>query len=153
MSIDIQMVASYEGDYTENLFYKKYSTWNEECHSNMVYVHIIRNLRRYSISNSDFLQDASGNPCSQITMYVPQFPSGNYINSIVVKKLVSTDHVYEIRINTTYFKERILFYPFKSQSSIVLSFYFEKQNGSDLTDILAKETEEIYLGNINSETI
>lgn len=71
----------------------------------------------------------------------------------MVKKLVSTDHVYEIRINTTYFKERILFYPFKSQSSIVLSFYFEKQNGSDLTDILAKETEEIYLGNINSKTI
>lgn len=62
-------------------------------------------------------------------------------------------HVYEIRINTEYNKERILFYPSSIQSSAIMTFYFDKQSGNDLTNILAKETEEIYLGNINSTMI
>ena len=71
---------------------------------------------------------------------------GQLRSSIVVTLLVSVEPVYEIKINKQYYKERILFFPSNSESSIVLTFYFDKQNEADCTNVLAKETEEIYSG-------
>ncbi len=71
---------------------------------------------------------------------------GQLRSSIVVTLLVRVEPVYEIKINKQYYKERILFFPSNSESSIVLTFYFDKQNEADYTNVLAKETEEIYSG-------
>ncbi len=152
MSINLQMLHSYEGNYKNNLFFEKYSNWKNSDYSNIIYLHIIRVLRRQLISSQDLLQDSEGKPIKSIKLSIPDLLGINR-SSIVIKILLSVQHVYEIRINTEYRKERILFYPSSSQSSAIMTFYFDKQSGNDLTDILAKETEDIYLGNINSTMI
>jgi hypothetical protein len=143
---------SYEGNYKNNLFFEKYSNWKNSDYSNIIYLQIIRVLRRQLISSQDLLQDSVGEPIKFIKLSIPDLLGINR-PSIVIKILLSVQHVYEIRINTEYRKERILFYPSSSQSSAIMTFYFDKQSGNDLTDILAKETEDIYLGNINSTMI
>ena len=152
MSINLQMLHSYEGNYKNNLFFEKYSNWKDSDYSHRIYLQIIRVLRRHSISSQDLLQDSEGKPIKIIKLTIPDV-LGIYRCSCVIKILLSVQHVYEIRINTEYNKERILFYPSSIQSSAIMTFYFDKQSGNDLTNILAKETEEIYLGNINSTMI
>lgn len=152
MSINLQMLHSYEGNYKNNLFFEKYSNWKNSDYSNIIYLQIIRVLRRQLISSQDLLQDSEGKNIEFIKLSIPDLLGINR-PSIVIKILLSVQHVYEIRINTEYRKERILFYPSSSQSSAIMTFYFDKQSGNDLTDILAKETEDIYLGNINSTMI
>ena len=152
MSINIQILHSYEGNYKNNLFFEKYSNWKNSDYSNIIYLQIIRVLRRQLISSQDLLQDSEGKNIEFIKLSIPDLLGINR-PSIVIKILLSVQHVYEIRINTEYRKERILFYPSSSQSSAIMTFYFDKQSGNDLTDILAKETEDIYLGNINSTMI
>ena len=152
MSINLQMLHSYEGNYKNNLFFEKYSNWKNSDYSNIIYLQIIRVLRRQLISSQDLLQDSAGEPIKFIKLSIPDLLGINR-PSIVIKILRSVQHVYEIRINTEYRKERILFYPSCSQSSTIMTFYFDKQSGNDITDILAKETEDIYLGNINSTMI
>lgn len=152
MSINLQILHSYEGNYKNNLFFEKYSNWKNSDYSNIIYLQIIRVLRRQLISSQDLLQDSVGEPIKFIKLSIPDLLGINR-PSIVIKILLSVQHVYEIRINTEYRKERILFYPSSSQSSAIMTFYFDKQSGNDLTDILAKETEDIYLGNINSTMI
>lgn len=152
MSINLQILHSYEGNYKNNLFFEKYSNWKNSDYSNIIYLQIIRVLRRQLISSQDLLQDSAGEPIKFIKLSIPDLLGINR-PSIVIKILLSVQHVYEIRINTEYRKERILFYPSSSQSSAIMTFYFDKQSGNDLTDILAKETEDIYLGNINSTMI
>ena len=146
------MLHSYEGNYKNNLFFEKYSNWKDSDYSHRIYLQIIRVLRRHSISSQDLLQDSEGKPIEIIELSIPDL-FGSYRPSYVIKILLSVQHVYEIRINTEYNKERILFYPSSIQSSAIMTFYFDKQSGNDLTNILAKETEEIYLGNINSTMI
>lgn len=146
------MLHSYEGDYKNNLFFERYSNWKDSDYSHRIYLQIIRVLRRHSISSQDLLQDSEGKPIKIIKLTIPDV-LGIYSCSCVIKILLSVQHVYEIRINTEYNKERILFYPSSIQSSAIMTFYFDKQSGNDLTNILAKETEEIYLGNINSTMI
>lgn len=152
MSINLQILHSYEGNYKNNLFFEKYSNWKNSDYSNIIYLQIIRVLRRQLISSQDLLQDSEGKNIEFIKLSIPDLLGINR-PSIVIKILLSVQHVYEIRINTEYRKERILFYPSSSQSSAIMTFYFDKQSGNDLTDILAKETEDIYLGNINSTMI
>ena len=152
MSINLQILHSYEGNYKNNLFFEKYSNWKNSDYSNIIYLQIIRVLRRQLISSQDLLQDSAGEPIKFIKLSIPDLLGINR-PSIVIKILLSVQHVYEIRITTEYRKERILFYPSSSQSSAIMTFYFDKQSGNDLTDILAKETEDIYLGNINSTMI
>lgn len=152
MSINLQMLHSYEGNYKNNLFFERYSNWKDSDYSHRIYLQIIRVLRRQSISSQDLLQDSEGKPRKIIELLIPDL-LGSYRRSYVIKILWSVQHVYEIRINTEYKKERILFYLSSSQSSAIMTFYFDKQSGNDLTDILAKETEDIYLGNINSTMI
>ena len=152
MSINLQILHSYEGNYKNNLFFEKYSNWKNSDYSNIIYLQIIRVLRRQLISSQDLLQDSAGEPIKFIKLSIPDLLGINR-PFIVIKILLSVQHVYEIRINTEYRKERILFYPSSSQSSAIMTFYFDKQSGNDLTDILAKETEDIYLGNINSTMI
>ena len=152
MSINLQMLHSYEGNYKNNLFFEKYSNWKDSDYSHRIYLQIIRVLRRQSISSQDLLQDSEGKPIEIIELSIPDL-FGSYRPSYVIKILLSVQHVYEIRINTEYKKERILFYPSSIQSSAIMTFYFDKQRENDLTNILAKETEDIYLGNINSTMI
>lgn len=134
------------------MFFEKYSNWKDSDYSHRIYLQIIRVLRRQSISSQDLLQDSEGKPIEIIELSIPDL-FGSYRPSYVIKILLSVQHVYEIRINTEYKKERILFYPSSSQSSAIMTFYFDKQRENDLTNILAKETEDIYLGNINSTMI
>lgn len=152
MSLQVQFVSSYNGDYNENLFLKTYSTWNKTDYSNRIYLQIIRNLKRESVSYSDKLVDKDGKEIREKSMSIPDI-FGRYYSSIILKYIVSTEHVYEIRINRGYYKERILFYPSNQEQSIVLTFYFEKQNNKDKTNEFAIETEEIYLGIRNSSKI
>ena len=149
MSINLQMLHSYEGNYKNNLFFERYSNWKDSDYSYRIYLQIIRVVRRQLISSQDLLQDSEGKHIEIIKLPIPDL-FDCYRPSVVIKILRSVQHVYEIRINTECRKERILFYPSCSQSSTIMTFYFDKQSGNDITDILAKETEDIYLGNINS---
>lgn len=97
------------------------------------------------MSNQDILHAPDGKPVRELCMNIPDF-LGILRSSIVIKSLVSVNHVYEIRINSEFRKERIIFYSTSSRSGVVLTFYFDKQDGNDLTNELASETEDIHQG-------
>ena len=71
MSINLQILHSYEGNYKNNLFFEKYSNWKNSDYSNIIYLQIIRVLRRQLISSQDLLQDSAGEPIKFIKLSIP----------------------------------------------------------------------------------
>ena len=97
----------------------------------------IKNLR-YSESHKTYIYELS----------VPDQVSGVYKNQIIIKKLRSFHHTYEIRINQEHYKYRFL-YQFNKKSPednnlIFLSYGFIKsQFNEDLTDLLSDSNDSI----------
>lgn len=140
MSSDVILIEEYTGGYNSDLFFKEYLKWDVGNYSSRIYLQIIRHLIRYGISNNHELI-LGDKIYKQISMSLPNLFGLNQ-NSVVAKWLVSVNGIYEIRINTQYRKQRIIFSPSK-KDGIVISFYFDKHSSVDQTNLFAKEAEDI----------
>jgi hypothetical protein len=108
------------------------------------FLFIVRHLRNFEVVNGEFtnLKLYKGE-----LVYTIQLPDalGFYRESIIIKKLNHFSHTYEIRINDTYYKHRVLFLFSALNESLndednffVLSYGFTKiENGEDNTNYLA----------------
>ncbi|AGY37547.1 hypothetical protein N597_00880 [Streptococcus ilei] len=141
MSSDVILIEEYAGGYNSDLFFKEYLKWDAgNYYSSRIYLQIIRHLIRYGISDNHEL--ILGNKIyKKISMSLPNLFGLNQ-SSVVAKWLVSVNGIYEIRINTQYRKQRIIFSPSK-KDGIVISFYFDKHSSEDQTNLFAKEAEDI----------
>ena len=145
MSSNSYLIKTYQGSYNDDLFYNIYSSKEMSMFSRDTFLQIVRIIRRYPIGKGNYILDEKGNTPHEISAMLRD-PMGQLYEGKIVKLLVGQVNIYEVRINLSGRRERILFYVKKSSSinEIVFSFYFDKSKVGDRTNILAKETQMIY---------
>lgn len=151
MSSNNYLIKRYQGEYNDKLFYNIYSSPTIDEYSLRTFLQILRYITRFPIVSGDYIADNRGR-LDEFSL-----PLRDRLDNIreqkIVKLLLSQRVVYEVRINSEYQKERILF--FVSQSSLsndtvvtsdnmIFSFYFDKYKDGDMTNALGQETQDIY---------
>ncbi|MGR9527307.1 hypothetical protein ACSS31_26860 (plasmid) [Priestia megaterium] len=114
------------------------------------FILIIDHMKKFTLTNNQ-ITDLVYHNGEWIYSIQVQNLMGMYRPSIIIKKLNKFNHTYEMRINQTYYKHRILFCftsyvedSVTSEDFFILSYGFSKMdNEKDLTDDLAQSTDYI----------
>lgn len=149
-----------DGTYKPYLFIDYYQrTIVKDNYLSDMYLQIERNMRRYLLLK-DGLVFYKGNQVSENNPFQITLKDrlGNLRPSEVVKKMVSASNIYEVRINSEYEKNRVLFFPYivYSFESLVFTYGFTKRGNEDMTQALLQHSQTIRdeLGsNVREESI
>lgn len=150
MSSNDYFIKEYKGNYNAMLFYNIYSSSSLDEYSRETFMQILRYIARLPIVCGDYIVDNRGKT-DEFSLPLKD-RLGNIREQKIVKLLLSQRIVYEVRINSEYQKERILFFVSQNHlddtvvtsNNMIFSFYFDKYIDGDMTDELAKETQDIY---------
>lgn len=152
MSANDYLIKKYQGNYNDKLFYNIYSSSSLDKYSRQTFIQILRYITRLPIVAGDYIVDNNGRRVNEFSLTLR-----DRLNVLreqkIVKLLIGQRVVYEVRINSEYQKERILFFVSQSPLSnntvvtsdnMIFSFYFDKYKDGDVTNELAQETQDIY---------
>ena len=151
MSSNDYLIKKYQGNYNDKLFYNFYSNSSLDKYSRQTFIQILRYIARLPIVCGDYIVDNRGKS-DEFSLPLKD-RLGNIRDQKIVKLLLSQRVVYEVRINSEYQKERILFFVSQSPLSndtvvtsdnMIFSFYFDKYKDGDMTNELGQETQDIY---------